>query len=147
MARGTIFGIYAHIMIKGGLSKITQTYEVISNQCFQWRSIFVLLANNSHGLLKPIIPDYATLTAPRDPIFGMYTQKTTRNHIRYINLNLMVIRGQQRPIEFNRCHQGSQINNNTQGQHFLHVYSNVHQKLYQVCKIDHQDLQRSQEVI
>ena len=53
----------------------------------------MLLANNSHGLLKPIILDYATLTAPRDPIFGMYTQMTGRNYIGYTHLNSMVIGG------------------------------------------------------
>ena len=53
----------------------------------------MLLANNSHGLLKPIIPDYATLTAPRDPIFGMYTQMAGRNYTGYAHLNSMVIGG------------------------------------------------------
>ena len=64
MARDTIFGIYAHIMVKGGNSKINWTYEVISNKYIQWRSIIVLLANSTHGLLKPKILDYATPGTP-----------------------------------------------------------------------------------
>ena len=55
----------------------------------------MLLANNSHGLLKPIIPDYATLTAPRNPIFGMYAQMTGRNYIGYTHLNSMVMSGRK----------------------------------------------------
>ena len=41
--------------------------------------------------------DYASLTAPKYTIFGMYTQNTARNYIRYIHLTSMVIRGQERP--------------------------------------------------
>ena len=46
MARGTIFGIFAHLMIKGGLSKITQAYEVISKKYFLvevtiWNIMFI----------------------------------------------------------------------------------------------------------
>ena len=73
MARDTIFGIYAHIMVKGGISKINWTYEVISNKYIQWRSIIVLLAHNGNFLLMTTFFDYATLSAPRSPIFGMYT--------------------------------------------------------------------------
>ena len=54
MTRGTIFGIWAHFMKKGCISKITWAYEVISNQCIQWRSIIVLLANNGYLFLKSI---------------------------------------------------------------------------------------------
>ena len=93
MAKDTINGIYAHIMVKGGNSKINWTYEVISNKCIQWRSIIVLSANSSHGLLRPIMLDYATLTAPRDPIFGLYTQMIVRNYIGFIFLNSMIIGG------------------------------------------------------
>ena len=34
--------------------------------------------------LNNIFHDYALLTTPRDTIFGMYTQITARNDIRYI---------------------------------------------------------------
>ena len=39
------------------------------------------------------ILDYATLTAPRDPIFGMYMQMSFMKYITYIHLNSMVIGG------------------------------------------------------
>ena len=42
---------------------------------------------------KSQILDYATLTAPRDPIFGIYTHMSARKYVSYIHLNLMVIGG------------------------------------------------------
>ena len=53
----------------------------------------MLLAQNGNFFLKTIFFDYATLIAPRDPIFGMYTQMTGRNYIGYTPLNSMVIGG------------------------------------------------------
>ena len=42
---------------------------------------------------KSQILDYATLTAPRDPIFGIYTHMSARKYVSYIHLNSMVIGG------------------------------------------------------
>ena len=46
--------------------------------------------------LNNIFHDYALVKAPRDLIFGMYTQMTDRNDIRYINLHSLVIKGHKR---------------------------------------------------
>ena len=43
--------------------------------------------------LYNIFYDYASLTTPRDTIFGMYAQMTARNDIKYILLHSMLIRG------------------------------------------------------
>ena len=92
-ARDTIFGIYAHFMKKRGFSNKILSYEVLSNQGIQWRSISVLFANSSDLLFKDNILDFATLTAPRLSIFGMYTQMSVRKYIKYLHLNSMVIGG------------------------------------------------------
>ena len=92
-ARDTIFGIYVHFRKKGGFSNKILSYEVLSNQGIQWRSISVLFANSSDLLFKDNILDFATLTAPRLSIFGMYTQMSVRKYIKYLHLNSMVIGG------------------------------------------------------
>ena len=92
-ARDTIFGIYVHFRKKGGFSNKILSYEVLSNQGIQWRSISVLFANSSDLLFKDNILDFATLTAPRLSIFGMYTQMSVRKYIKYLHLNSMVIEG------------------------------------------------------
>ena len=46
--------------------------------------------------LNNIFHDYALVKAPRDLIFGMSTQMTDRNDIRYINLHSLVIKGHKR---------------------------------------------------
>ena len=89
--RDTIFGIYVHFRKKGGFSNEILSYEVLSNQGIQWRSISVFFANSSDLLFKDNILDFATLTAPRVSIFGMYTQMSVRKYIKYLHLNLMII--------------------------------------------------------
>ena len=75
-ARDTIFGIYVHFRKKGGFSNKILSYEVLSNQGIQWRSISVLFANSSDLLFKDNILDFATLTAPRLSIFWhVYTNE------------------------------------------------------------------------
>ena len=64
-ARDTIFGIYVHFRKKGGFNNEILSYDVLSNQGIQWRSIIVLFANSSDLLFKDNILDFATLTAPR----------------------------------------------------------------------------------
>ena len=46
--------------------------------------------------LNNIFHDYALVKAPRDLIFGMFTQMTDRNDIRHINLHYLVIKGHKR---------------------------------------------------
>ena len=92
-ARDTIFSIYVHFMKKGCFSNKIFSYEVLSNQGIQGRSISVLFANSSDLLFKDNILDFATLTAPRLSIFGMYTQMSVRKYIKYLHLNSMVIGG------------------------------------------------------
>ena len=46
--------------------------------------------------LNIIFHDYALVKTPRDLIFGMSTQMTDRNDIRYINLHSLVIKGHKR---------------------------------------------------
>ena len=46
--------------------------------------------------LNNIFLDYALVKAPRDLIFGMFTQMTDRNDIRHINLHYLVIKGHKR---------------------------------------------------
>ena len=92
-ARVTIFGIYVLFRKKGGFSNEILSYEVLSNQGIQWRLIIVEFANSSDLLFKDNILDFATLTAPRLSIFGMYTQMSVRKYIRYLHLNSMVIGG------------------------------------------------------
>ena len=74
-ARDTIFGIYVHFMKKGGFSNKILSYEVLSNQGIQWRSISVLFANSSDLLFKYNILDFATLTAPRLNFWYVYTNQ------------------------------------------------------------------------
>ena len=57
--------------------------------------------------LNNIFHDYALVKAPRDLIFGMSTQMTDRNDIRYINLHFLVIRGHKRSL---KGHQRSKVN-------------------------------------
>ena len=55
-------------------------------------SIIVLLEYKLF-IFKVDILDYATLTTPRTPIFGMYTPMSARKFISYKHLNLMDIGG------------------------------------------------------
>ena len=53
----------------------------------------MLFANSSYLYFKDNILDFATLTAPRLSIFGMYAQISVRKYMKYIHLNSMVIGG------------------------------------------------------
>ena len=52
--------------------------------------------------LNNIFHDYALVKTPMDLIFGMSTQMTDRNDIRYINLHSLVIKGHKRLENDNR---------------------------------------------
>ena len=45
----------------------------------------------SGNALRLHFHDYALLKAPRDLFFGMYTQMTARNYIRYIHMHSIII--------------------------------------------------------
>ena len=92
----------------------------------------MLLSKSGHGFK-------ALMAVARDTIVGMYAHMTVKNDNRYVHLFFMLIRGHKRSMVFTKGHQKSHINNNTQGPNVLHAYSNFYQKLYRVCKFDHQD--------
>ena len=85
----------------------------------------------------------AYLMAPRDMKFGMYTEITTRNDIRYMYIHYMIIKGHTRS---NWGHKRSKIENKTQGPNLLHAYSKLHKKLHMICEFNPDDPQRSKRV-
>ena len=65
--------------------------------------------------------------ASRDMNFSMNTDITTRNDIRYMHIDCMIIKGQMRS---NRGQKRSKFENKTQGPNLLHAYSKLHTKLH-----------------
>ena len=64
--------------------------------------------------------------ASRDMNFSMNTDITTRNDIRYMHIDYMIIKDQ---IRSNRGLKMSKFENKTQGPNLLHAYSKLHRKL------------------
>ena len=59
--------------------------------------------------------------------FSMNTEITTRNDIRYMHIDYMIIKCQMRS---NRGQKRSRFENKTQGPHLLHAYSKWLRKLH-----------------
>ena len=74
--------------------------------------------------------------ASRDMNFSMNTDITTRNDIRYMHIDYMIIKGQMRS---NSGHKRLEFENKTHGPNLLHTYSELHKKLHMKSEFNPDD--------
>ena len=91
---------------------------------------------NRPTLVNKLWTHYVWLMAPRNMIFGIYTQKTAKKY--YIPLNLHEIVINESSLEVNWKHlkvtSGKKLTTKSKNIYFLKVYWNDHLKSYRVCK-------------
>ena len=81
--------------------------------------------------------------ASRDMNFSMNTDITTRNDIRYMHIDYMIIKGQMRS---NRGQKRSKFENKTQEPNLLHAFSELHKKLRMIYGFNPDNHLRSKRV-